>query len=72
MTSSQKKTLNFEDSLKALEAIVESMEKDDIPLDQALEAFQKGLTLSQECQQFLKAAEQKIEIIQNDREKTSS
>ena len=50
----------FEENLKALEAVVETLEKGQLPLEKALEEYEKGLKLSQCCQKTLEQAEQKI------------
>lgn len=60
---SRKKTVNFEKSLEALEAVVEEMESGDLSLDEALKAFERGVKLTQECQQALADAEQKVSIL---------
>ncbi len=56
-------TVDFEQSLKALEALVERLEGGELPLEQALEAFETGVRLTRECQQALRQAEQKVEIL---------
>ncbi len=56
---------SFESALKELEMIVQKMEQEDLPLEEALIHFEAGVKLSAHCQQVLKAAEQKIEIVQN-------
>ena len=62
-TSARKKAPDFEKSLAALEAVVEEMESGDLSLDAALKAFEKGVKLTQECQQALTEAEQKVAIL---------
>ncbi len=54
---------NFEDSLKQLETIVNSMERDILDLDTSLKTFADGVLLTQKCQAALKAAEQKVQIL---------
>ena len=61
--ATRKKTLDFEQSLEALEAVVEEMESGDLSLDAALKAFEKGVKLTQECQLALTEAEQKVAIL---------
>ncbi len=61
----QESTVNFEEALKSLESIVHQMEGENLPLDEALKCFEKGVKLSHACQTLLKQAEQKIEIVQN-------
>lgn len=50
----------FEESLQELEQIVTRLEKGDVPLEDALEAFQKGMALSKQCQETLTKAEQTL------------
>ena len=54
---------DFEASLKELEALVETMEKGDLSLEDSLSHFESGVQLSRTCQQALKDAEQKVEIL---------
>jgi exodeoxyribonuclease VII small subunit len=56
---------NFEAALKELDLIVQKMEQEDLHLEEALTHFEVGVKLSAHCQKILKAAEQKIEIVQN-------
>ncbi|KRN30454.1 exodeoxyribonuclease VII small subunit [Liquorilactobacillus mali] len=51
---------NFEDNLKDLEEIVQKLEQGDVPLEQALEEFQKGVSLSNELQKTLENAEKTL------------
>lgn len=46
-----------------LEALVESMEKGDLSLEDSLQAFEQGVRLTRICQQALKDAEQKVQIL---------
>lgn len=54
---------DFEASLKELEILVETMEKGDLSLEDSLGHFERGVQLSRTCQQALKEAEQKVEIL---------
>jgi exodeoxyribonuclease VII small subunit len=54
---------SFEEALSELEALVESMEQGELPLEESLKSFERGVTLTRTCQQALKAAEQKVEIL---------
>jgi exodeoxyribonuclease VII small subunit len=62
-TGARKKAPDFEKSLAALEAVVDEMEGGDLSLDAALKSFEKGVKLTQECQQALTEAEQKVAIL---------
>ena len=52
---------DFESALKELEALVERMESGDLPLEQALQMFERGVELTRICQASLKQAELKVE-----------
>ncbi|MBS1270483.1 MAG: Exodeoxyribonuclease 7 small subunit [Gammaproteobacteria bacterium] len=51
----------FEASLVELEKIVERMENGDQSLEESLKDFERGVTLTKNCQTMLKNAEQKVE-----------
>lgn len=53
----------FEQSMRELEALVERLERGDLPLEEALRQFERGVALTRSCQAALKAAEQKVEIL---------
>ena len=55
--------LSFEDSMQELETIVASMEEGDMPLEEALTQFERGIQLANNSQQKLKQAEQKVDIL---------
>jgi exodeoxyribonuclease VII small subunit len=54
---------SFEEAIKELEAIVDKLEKGEIPLDESIEYFQKGMELSKYCTQKLNEVEKKISIL---------
>ena len=53
----------LEKSLEELEAVVARLESGDLPLEQALKEFERGVKLTRQCQAALQAAEQKVEIL---------
>lgn len=53
----------FEQSLAELEQIVGKLENGDLPLEESLELFEKGIKLSRECRERLTHAERRIEIL---------
>lgn len=55
--------INFEDALKELESLVARMEQGDLPLEESLACFERGIVLTRACQQSLKSAEQKIQML---------
>ena len=54
---------DFETALQELETLVEKMEQGELSLEDSLNHFERGVRLSRTCQQALKAAEQKVEIL---------
>lgn len=58
-----KKVPRFEESLAELEQLVERMEQGNLPLDESLKLFERGVQLSRACQSSLKDAEQKVQIL---------
>lgn len=54
---------DFEHALGELEKLVEQLERGDLPLEKALEMFERGVQLTRHCQSSLKAAQQKVEIL---------
>ena len=63
MPTKKTETSSFEEALNELEALVESMEQGELPLEESLKSFERGVALTRTCQQALKAAEQKVEIL---------
>jgi exodeoxyribonuclease VII small subunit len=49
--------------MRDLEALVERLEQGDLPLEESLAAFERGVMLTRSCQTALKEAEQKVEIL---------
>ena len=60
MAKKDEKELNFEESLKELEEIVKKLEVGDVPLDDAIEEFNKAMKLAKSCDEKLKKAEESI------------
>ncbi|GAA6203580.1 exodeoxyribonuclease VII small subunit [Thalassotalea sp. SU-HH00458] len=59
--------LSFEDSLNELEDIVQSLEKGELSLEDSMTLFERGLSLSQVSQTKLKEAEQKVQILMDNK-----
>ena len=58
-----KKEATFEHRLADLEKIVQMLDSEDVPLEKAIEAYEKGVKLSLTLNQTLEAAQRKIEIL---------
>ena len=56
---------SFENAIEELETIVRAMEDGKLPLDSALERYQRGVELVRHCQSALSAAEQKVQILED-------
>jgi exodeoxyribonuclease VII small subunit len=54
----------FEEALKKLESIVETMEADDLPLETLLAKYEEGARLVKICQEKLAEAELKIQQLE--------
>ncbi len=54
---------DFEQSLTELEALVARLEQGDVPLEEALKTFERGVALTRQCQAALKSAQQKVEVL---------
>ncbi len=52
---------DFEQALAELEALVEKLESGDLPLEDALKQFERGIELTRICKKSLKDAELKVE-----------
>tara|TARA_B100001758_G_C17810073_1_gene304048 strand:- start:39 stop:272 length:234 start_codon:yes stop_codon:yes gene_type:complete len=59
------KNLSFEEALKELEEIVNSLERGDVSLEDAIEAYERGSMLKNQCEKRLKEAKMKVEKIQS-------
>jgi len=60
---SSKKKISFEAALERLEKIINSLENEDISLDDSMKLFQEGKKLSQYCLKKLTEYEKKIKIL---------
>ncbi len=60
---SGKKPINLEKALEELEALVEELETGELPLEKAMQKFEHGIKLTQNCQSALKDAEQRVEVL---------
>jgi exodeoxyribonuclease VII small subunit len=55
--------LTFEQAMEEIEETVCLMEGNDLPLEQIIEKYEKGMSLIEYCSEKLKAAEKKIELL---------
>jgi exodeoxyribonuclease VII small subunit len=57
------KPASFEACLNELEKVVKELESGDLPLERALELFERGVQLSESCRRQLEEAETRVEIL---------
>ena len=70
--SRKTKSVDFEHALRELETLVEKLEHGDLPLEESLRHFERGVALTRECQTALKAAEARVEVLTRKREATDA
>ena len=56
----------FEDSLQKLDEIVDSLENEELSLEDSVKKFEEGMKLSRFCAEKLDEAEKKITILKED------
>ena len=64
--TTRKRSINFEDSLKQLETLVETLETGSLSLENSLKSFEKGIKITRDCQTALANAEQRVRILTSD------
>jgi len=58
----------FDQSLTELETLVRRLDSGEMPLEEALAAFEKGVGLVRQLHTILNQAEQRVEVLTRDRE----
>lgn len=61
-------TVSFENSLQELEQIVARLESGELPLEDALNEFERGVQIAKQGQKVLQQAEQRVQILLSDDE----
>ena len=65
MSNNDLEKLTFEKAMKELEELVDSLDKGDVSLDEAIIAYDRGSQLKDYCQKKLHDAKMKVETIQS-------
>ena len=60
------KEKTFDDAMKDLEGIVQKLEQGDVPLEEALDQFQEGISLSRYCKRIIEDAEKTVTRMVNE------
>ena len=63
MSEKDEKPVEFEAALEELETLVTRMEEGELPLEEALKQFERGIRLTRDCQKALREAEQKVDLL---------
>jgi exodeoxyribonuclease VII small subunit len=53
----------FEAGIAELETVVKQLESGELPLEKALELFERGMQLSEKCRKQLEEAETRVELL---------
>ena len=67
-TKSAGEKKSFEERLERLEVLGDEIRKSDIPLDEAIKAFEEGIKLARALEKDLEKVESRIEILMNSAE----
>lgn len=59
---------SFEEQLAELEKVVEQLERGDLPLEDSVSLFERGVQLSEACKGQLALAESRIQVLLHPRE----
>jgi len=62
-TQTEIAAMSFEEAMKALEQVVNQLERGEVPLDQSIALYERGAALKARCAELLKAAEERVEKI---------
>ena len=65
MTNDVLDKLTFEEAMRELEKLVDSLDKGEVSLDEAIAAYDRGSQLKDYCQKQLQEAKMKVETIQS-------
>ncbi len=63
MNAKKKTNLNFEAAMVELEELVAKIEEGNLPLEDSLKEFERGVELSRICQKALTDAEQRVKVL---------
>ena len=57
------KKLSIEEQLEKIDEVIEKLEQEDLPLEDALKAFEKGIGLVKETNEALTKAEKRLQVL---------
>lgn len=56
---------NFEAAMAELEKLVDKMESGELPLEESLSAYQRGMVLLKFCERLLADAQQRVQVLES-------
>ena len=62
-TQTEIAAMSFEEAMKALEQVVNQLERGEVALEESIALYERGAALKAHCSEKLKAAEEKVELI---------
>ena len=65
MSNTELEKLTFEEAMQELEKLVDSLDRGDVSLDEAIAAYDRGSKLKDYCHKKLHEAKMKVETIQS-------
>ena len=72
MNDQTDKIPNFEKALAELESLLEKLESGELPLDESLADFRRGVELTRQCQAVLDRAQQSVEKLLNTEDESTA
>ncbi|MCC6743272.1 MAG: exodeoxyribonuclease VII small subunit [Acidobacteria bacterium] len=61
----------YEQSFAELTAVVERLQSGELPLEETITLFERGVALSKECESYLENAGRRVEVLLEDRDGNS-
>ncbi|ASA56595.1 exodeoxyribonuclease VII small subunit [Vibrio gazogenes] len=71
MASKKPENMSYEATIEELDTLVNQLENGDLPLDDALKTFERGIALARAGQTKLNDAEQRVKILLSDSDEAS-
>lgn len=65
--ASHESDFDFEQAIEDLENLVSTMEDGELSLENSLKSFEEGIQLTRKCQTALSAAEQRVQVLINEK-----
>ncbi len=65
-SAGKKDDMTFEQCMLGLEAIVDRLEKEELPLDKMADLYEEGMKLSRHCREILDSLQGRISVIQRE------